>query len=524
MIAVALAAVCGCSGREQVTFDCVITGGTIVDGTENPRYRSDIGIRGGKIEKIGEISSDAGALIIDASGKIVAPGFIDIHTHADGRILKDRTAHNFVMQGVTTVVGGNCGGGGMNLKDMFADIESNSTALNIGVLVGHNSVRSKVMGNEGREPTDGELEAMKRIVEEEMLAGALGLSTGLKYRPGVYAKTDEVVELAKVAARYGGFYASHLRDEGLKFFEAIDEALLIGERAGIPVQLSHHKAVGKDMWGASETSLGKIEDARARGIDVTADQYAYTATFTGIAILFPEWALEGDREAINARLNDPGTHRRIVAGIVENIRHDRGGGDIGNVTIASCAHDNSLEGKNLAEILEMKGRELTETNAAELLIELYEDGGASAVYHCLSEEDVVRIMRHPLVMHASDASITEFDRGEVHPRNYGNFPRILGYYVRDEGILTLEEAVRKMTSFPASRIGARSRGMVSEECFADLVVFDPETIADTATWTEPHSYPEGIEYVLVNGAVVVDRGVLTDRLPGKVVYGPGKER
>ena len=511
-----------CTVEKPASYDIVIRSGLIVDGSGNVGYSGDIGIVGDIIARVGDIPEDSDALVVDASGKMVTPGFIDIHTHADGGILDDRTAHNFIAQGVTTVVGGNCGGSRLNLRDFFADIESEGTALNIGILVGHNSVRSKVMGNEGREPTSGELDSMKAIIAEEMEAGALGLSTGLKYRPGVYAKTDEVVELAKVAARYGGFYASHLRDEGLGFYKAVEEAIDVGRRAGIPVQLSHHKAVGADMWGATERTLAMIDDACASGLDVTADQYAYRATSTGIGILFPAWSLEGNADEIRTRLSDPATRKKVIDGIVDNIRHDRGGNDIRNVAISSCGYDRSFEGKNLAEILAMKGREPTMENAAVLLIEINGQGGASAVFHCLSEDDVTRVMKHPRVMHGSDASITEFGSGAVHPRNYGNFPRVLGRYVREQKVLALEEAIRKMTSLPASRIGAADRGRIDEGMAADIVIFDPERIQDTATYTDPHRYPEGIDCVMVNGVIVVKEGEITGKLPGRVIYGPGK--
>lgn len=518
-----LFAVTACSEKDSMTYDYIIRGGTIIDGSGTARYTADIGITGDTITAIGTISADRGSIVIDASGKIVAPGFIDIHTHADAHIVDDRSAHNFVMQGVTTVVGGNCGGGRTELGDFFAKLEAEGIALNLGMLIGHNSVRSQVMGNEGRVSTEQELSDMKAIVEKAMKAGALGLSSGLKYRPGIYADTGEVVALAQVISRYGGFYATHLRDEGLKFFDAITEALEIGEHANIPVQLSHHKVVGTDMWGASVRSLAMIEEARGRGLDVTTDQYAYTATSTGIAILFPGWALEGTKEEIEDRLDNPGTRKKIIDGLVNNIRHDRGGNDIRNITITTWSEESLYEGKNLAEILEMRDREPTMEHAAELIIDLYRNGRTSAVYHCLSEEDVTRIMRHPMVMHGSDAGITEFGRGAVHPRNYGNFPRILGHYVRELNVLTLEEAIRKMTSFPAKRIGALKRGRLAVGNAADIVVFDPDTIADRATWIKPHQYPNGIDYVMVNGEIVVNHGTQTGKRPGRIQYGPGRE-
>lgn len=509
--------------EDMPEFSLVIKNGIIVDGTGNPWFRGDIGISGDKIVKIGRISEKKGTTVIDASGKIVTPGFIDIHSHGERQILADRTAHNLITQGATTIIGGNCGGSPLDLAKFFAQFESQGAALNVGVLVGHNTIRRKVMGNSGRKPREKELEEMKKLVEEAMKAGALGLSTGLKYRPGIYAKTEEVVALARVASKYGGFYATHLRDEGLELFKAMDEAIRIGEEAKIPVQMSHHKAAGVDMWGQSKKSLQKIEDARARGLDVTTDQHPYPATFTTCTIIFPAWALEGRPSDIKKRLNNPETRQKVVEGIVRNIIHDRGGNDIQNIMIAVFPQDTSLEGKNLKEILVLRGEEPTKTNAAELLIDLYEKGRASCVFFCLSMEDVVRIMQHPLTMHGSDAGNAGWNKGKVHPRHYGHFPRIIALHVRDRGDLSLEEAVRKMTSMPAARIGCRDRGILSEGKYADIVIFDLNKIQDKATFVDPHQYPEGIDYVLVNGETVVDHGKITGKLPGRILYGPGKE-
>ncbi|MFC1564981.1 amidohydrolase family protein, partial [candidate division KSB1 bacterium] len=505
-------------------YDYVIKNGKIVDGTGNPWYKADVGIKGDRIVKIGNISLGEGNKIIDAAGKIVCPGFIDMHSHAERQMLQDPAVHNMITQGNTTIIGGNCGGSQLDLDRFFKAVERKGSSINMGSLIGHNTIRSRVMRNEGREPTDEELEEMKRYVEKGMQDGALGFSTGLKYRPGVYSKMEEVIELAKVAAGYGGFYATHLRDEGLKLFESMDEAIRIGEEAGIPVQLSHHKAAGADMWGQTVNSLKKMEEARERGIDVTTDLHPYPATFTTAAILFPAWALEGSAEDINARMSDPETKKKIVDGIVYNIIHDRGGNDIKNVTVAVHPADRSLEGMNLHEILVKKGRATTMEDAAELLIELLlTDGGTSCAYHCLSMDDIVRILQHPLSMYGSDAGNAFMDVGKVHPRHYGHFPRIIAQHVRERGDLKLEYAIKKMTSFPAQKAGIRDRGQISEGKFADIVIFDYDKIQDKATFIDPHQYCEGIDYVMVNGDIVVDHGELTGKLPGKVIYGPGKK-
>ncbi|MCP4725566.1 MAG: D-aminoacylase, partial [bacterium] len=505
-------------------YDYVIKNGKVVDGTGNPWYIADIGISGDKIVKIGRIEAGEEDNIIDASGKIVCPGFIDMHSHAERQILRDPTVHNMITQGNTTIVGGNCGGSQLDLERFFSAFEKKGASMNMGSLIGHNTIRRRIMRNEGREPTREELEKMKEYVEKGMQDGALGFSTGLKYRPGVYSKTGEIIELAKVASEYGGFYASHLRDEGLQLFESMDEAIRIGEEADIPVQMSHHKAAGADMWGQTINSLKKMVEARERGIEVTTDLHPYPATFTTAAILFPAWALEGSAEDINSRLNDPETRKRVIDGIVNNIIHDRGGNDIKNVTVAVHKADRSLEGLNLHEILVKKGRGTTMEDAAELLIELLmSDGGASCAYHCLSMNDIVRILQHPLSMYGSDAGNASMDVGKVHPRHYGHFPRIIAYHVRERGDLELEYAIKKMTSFPAAKAGIRNRGLLSEGKFADIVIFDYDRIQDKATFVDPHQYCEGIDYVMVNGEIVVDHGELTGKLPGKVIYGPGKK-
>ena len=506
-----------CATAEK-PYDVVIQNGRIFDGTGNPWYYGDIGIRGNTIATIGDILPDQGNRIIDADGKAVAPGFIDIHTHTDG-ILEDPSAHNYILQGVTTVVDGNCGGSPINLAKHFSTLESMDIALNYATFIGQNSIRSKVMGSADRPPTSEELDTMKKLVEDSMKAGAVGMSNGLKYKPAVFAATDEVVELAKVAARYGGFYATHMRSEGETVIESVKEAIEIGEKAGIPVQISHFKALSVERWGASVEMLRLIDDARRRGIDVKADQYPYTASSTGLSVLLPPWALEGD--GWKEKIKDTAQKEKIKEDIIYAIVHERAGDDLNRIQISRYAADTSLEGMGLGDILEKKGRKTTPENAADLVLELLLEGSASAIYHTLSEDDVERIMRHPAVMHASDGSITETDVGVPHPRCYGTFPRVLARYVREKGIITLEEAVRKMTSLPARRIGADNTGTITPGKRADIVIFDPETIADTATFEDPHSYPLGIDYVLVNGVIVADHGEITGAMPGRIIYGPG---
>jgi len=508
-----------CGNRD---YDVVIKNGKIIDGTGSPYYYADIGIAGGKIKKIGTIEAVKGERIIKADNLIVSPGFIDVHTHCDRGILDDPIVHNYIKQGVTTVVGGNCGGSPLDFEHFFAEIKRKGVSLNIGVLIGHNTIREEVMGSEDRVPSVEELQEMKELIDRAMKAGALGLSTGLKYTPGAYADTGEVIELAKVAARHGGFYATHLREEGLGVVEAVKEAITIGERAKIPVLLSHHKIMSIDKWGESVHTLELIDDARRRGIDVKADQYPYPATSTGLTVLFPTWSLEGGREKLLEKLKDNSQREAIKEYITYSIVHDRGGPDLDNISIASCPFDSTMEGLTIKEILERKKQPATIENAAILIMEMIKEGNVSAIYTCLSDEDIERIMRHPAVMHASDGSVVQIGEGSPHPRNFGTFPRVLARYVRDKHVLTLEEAVRKMTSLPASMIGAETRGILKKGLWADIVIFDPETIRDKATFHNPHQYPEGIFYVIVNGIPVIKEGEITEDLPGNVLYGPGR--
>lgn len=505
-------------------FDIIILNGQIIDGTGNPRYRADLGIKRGKIVEIGNLETKKSKKIINAKGLIVVPGFIDIHTHAEGKILEIPSVENYIRQGVTTVVGGNCGGSPYPIGEFLKKVEDTDIALNLALLVGHNTIRQKVMGIENREPTAEELDEMKKMVAQAMQEGAVGLSTGLKYVPGVYAKTGEVVELAKVAASYGGFYATHMRDEGLGLIESVQEAIEIGRKAKIPVQISHHKVVGKTMWGSSVKTLQLVDEAVNSGLDVSLDQYPYTATSTGLTVVFPAWALEGGQEKIRQRLDNPVLREKIKKGIIHNILYDRGGGDPASIVISSYPADTTLEGKNIAEITCMRAKNATLANAAETIMDLQNTAGGQAIYHCLIEEDLVRIMKHPRVMHASDGATVEFGKAKPHPRNYGTFPRILAHYVRDEKVISLVEAIRKMTSLPARRLKLRHRGMLKKGMWADLVIFNPQTVLDRATWIQPHQYPIGIPYVVVNGEVVLDKGKLTRIFAGKVLYGSGKDK
>jgi dihydroorotase/N-acyl-D-amino-acid deacylase len=384
-------------------------------------------------------------------------------------------------------------------------------------MVGHNTVRGDVLGLEDRAPTPAELDRMKEMIAKGMEDGAWGISTGLKYLPGAFAELDEIVALSEVAARRGGFYTSHLREEGLGLLESVAEALEIGARADIPVVLTHHKVVGQPMWGSSARTLAMVDSARAAGTDAMIDQYPYTASHSGITILVPAWAMEGGTDQLLRRVDDPALADSILAGIELNIVNDRGGNDLRRVQFSRVSWDESLEGKTLHDWAVRDGLDPTPATGARLVIEAVRRGGANGIYHAMSEDDVAAIMQHPQTMIASDGRLVELGDGHPHPRWYGTFPRVLGHYAREEGVLTLEQAVRKMTAMPAARIGLRERGQIRQGWHADLVVFDPETVIDRATFAEPHQYPVGIEWVVVNGRVAVADGEFRDARAGRVL-------
>jgi N-acyl-D-aspartate/D-glutamate deacylase len=503
----------------QETFDLVIKGGKVIDGCGNPWFRADIAIIGDRIVKIGYISASNADNVINATDMIITPGFIDIHTHCDRGLLDIPTADNYLRQGVTTVIGGNCGGSQWPIGKFLNDLKKQGISLNFATLVGHNTIRREVMRMENREPTPQELKRMKDMVSQAMRRGAIGISTGLKYLPGAYSKTEEVIELAKVAASYGGLYATHMRDEGKDIIESIKETIRIGREANIQVQISHHKIINPQREGMSNETLNLIQQARNEGIEITLDQYPYSATSTGISVLFPPWCMEGGKDKFVQRLQQPETRKKIEEEIVNNILYDRGGGDPQNIVISSCEFNPSLEGKSLAQILEDRGEEPTAENAADLAIELQLQGGANALYHCLQNDDIRHIMASPLVMVASDGGICQSDVGMPHPRNYGTFPRSLSFYVRQEGVLSLENAIRKMTSLPAQTLKLNKRGKLIEGFYADITIFDYDKVKDTATWQNPHQYPIGIEWVIVNGKIVVSKGKHYGIFPGQVLSG-----
>jgi len=511
---------CRIFAQQAAGFDVLITGGRVVDGTGAPWYRADVGIRGDRVAAIGLLEDAQAVLRLDARGLVVAPGFIDIHTHARRGIFHTPSAENYVRQGVTTLIEGQDGSSPLPLGEFLRKVAALPPAVNFAMLAGQGSIREAVMGRENRPAAPQEIERMKQLVRQAMYEGAFGLSTGLFYVPGNYTPTEEVIALAREAGRLGGIHISHMRDEAAGILDSVRETIRIGEEGGLPTQLTHHKIVGAGNWGRSRDTLRLVEEARARGVDVTIDQYPYTASSTASSALIPQWAQAGGRKVLLERLRDAGLRARIKAEVVKRIREDRGGGHPKNVVFANCAFDPALAGKNLAELTQQRGREPTPEDAAEVLLEIEERGGCQTIYHAIAEEDVERIMRSPFTMVASDGEIPAFGEGAPHPRSYGTFARVLGRYVRERKLLSLEEAIHKMTSFPAARLGLHDRGLLKPGMYADVVVFDPATVTDRATFTAPHQYAEGFRYVLVNGKPVLLDGRMTAERPGRVLYGP----
>lgn len=476
-------------------FDLIIRGGRVVDGTGAPAFEGDLAVSDGKIGAVGRIDGEA-ARVIDAAGLTVTPGFVDVHSHDDIALINMPGMDFKAAQGVTTVICGNCGAGAApanetlrmfyrrgvegilgpvaewawtSLPEFYETVRAAKPSVNAAFLVPHGALRVAAMGPENRSPTGAELGRMKAFLAEGMAAGAVGMSTGLIYAPGAFAQTDELIELARVVAQYGGIYATHMRDEAAHLLDAIEEAVRIGETAGVPVQISHHKASGRHNWGKTAESVPVIDSARSRGLDVTTDAYPYTAASTALAAIAPRGRL--------VREMDP---------------HD--------VMVASVKHQHQYEGKRLDEIASMMDLPVEEATSR-LLRE--EENTPSAIMFIMDEGDVRRVLQHNVCMIGSDGLPTS---GKPHPRLYGTFPRVLGRYVRDEGLMSFEEGVRRMTSLPAKKFRLGDRGEIRVGAWADLVVLDPAAVADLATYEEPRQYPRGMPYVIVNGQVVVDEG------------------
>ena len=510
------------SFSQKAVCDLLIKNGKIIDGTGNSWYYADLAIKDGRIIAIGRLDSFYATRSIDVGRQIVAPGFIDVHTHIEGDEVKNPEASNFIYDGVTTVVTGNCGSSEIPLRNYFKMIDSLHLSVNVASLVGHGSIREQVMGRVNRLPTTEEMNKMKLLVDEAMQDGALGLSTGLIYIPGTFSKTDELITLAAVTVPYGGVYTSHIRDEGDSVVQAVKEAIQIGRVNKMPVQISHYKISGQHNWGRSKETIPLVIQAREEGIDVTIDQYPYTASSTSLSTLFPEELLADGKDSVNARLQRPEIRKKTVEHLLARLSK-RKLTHFNYTVIASYEYDSTLNGLSIEQAnLKMK-RKHTAVQEAELIIDMMLNGGAGMVFHGISEDDVKNIMQYPYNMIASDASIRVMNEGHPHPRGYGTNARVLSKYVREEKIISLEEAVRRMTSLPALKFNLNDRGLLRPGMAADIVVFDPLQVKDLSTFENPHQYTKGFSYVVVNGKLTLDQGMHTGIRAGKVLKGIGNK-
>ncbi len=500
-------------------FDVVIINGRIVDGTGNPWYRADIGIKNGEIVFIGRFDSgllDRTTIVIDAGDQVVSPGFIDVHTHIEQDEIRNPTADNFIYDGVTTVITGNCGDSHVDIDNYFRLLDSLKMSVNVATLIGHNDVRKQVMGTENRLAREAELKQMEALVEKAMKDGAVGLSTGLIYVPGTFAPSDEIIRLAQVAARYEGIYATHMRNESDSVVEAINESLMISKAAKIPLQISHFKVGGQPVPGKSRRTLAMIVAAREEGIDVTIDQYPYTASSTSLSSLLPSEILTGNADSIRIRLSNSTLRKAVISTMLRKLKQ-RGKAHYDFAVVTRYAFDSTLNGKSIAQINKLKKRPHTAEKEAETILEMMIHGGAGMVFHGMWEEDIRNIIKYPFNMIGSDASIRVFGEGHPHPRGYGSNARFLAKYVRETNLVSLEEGVRRMTSLPANRFSLGRRGLIAKGYVADIVVFDDNTIQDNSTYEKPHAYSSGISTVLVNGRLVIRDSKHTGARPGTVV-------
>jgi N-acyl-D-amino-acid deacylase len=512
-------------------YDVVIRNGRVLDGAGNPWIIADVAIDKGRFAKIGKIAG-RGRQEIDAGGRYVSPGWIDVMDQSGWVLPRNGLAENKVRMGVTTAIGGEGGTPvpAEKIPEYFAGLEKSGISVNFGSYFSETQARVAVLGMAAREPTAEELEKMKAIMETAMRGGAMGMTTALIYPPSSYAKTEELIEMAKVAAKYGGVYASHIRGEGKELVESVAEAIRIGERAGLPVEIFHLKAAYQPGWGVLMREVGKlIDQSRARNVDVAADLYLYTAGGTGLEATIPSWAFEGGRETLLQRLGDPETRARLKREIATgspgwwNIIEAAGGWD-GVVMVNARNTDNArFNGKTMTQIAKEWGKEPADA-AFDLVAQ--GQGRVMAIYHMMSEQDIETALRFPWTSIGSDAGAAikageQDELGLPHPRSYGNFPRLIARYVRERRVLTLEEAIRKMTSWPATRMRLASRGVIKEGNWADVTIFDLATLSDNATYDDPTRSPSGIDWVLVNGVVVIDHGRHTGARPGQVLRGPG---
>jgi len=523
-------------------FDVIIENGRIIDGAGNPWFKTDLGVKDGRIAAVCDLKDREGERRIDARGLMVCPGFIDIHCHSDALLFVEPKEKGKILQGVTTETIGNCGMSAVpvverNLEllkkyvsSIFArieldwnwrsvgefldNVERRRTITNIAALVGHGTIRISTMGFDNREPNARELENMKKMVAESLEEGAFGMSSGLIYPPGLFSRTPEMVELCKVVARMGGVYTTHMRGETDAVIDSVMESILVGEQSDVAVEISHHKTAGRDNWGKSSQTLGLIDEARQRGLDVTCDVYPYIAASTILGALLPPWVHEGGVDKLLERLQVAENRQRIsdemTSGLPGWENYVKASG-WENIIVASCGRNKDCEGRSIVDIAASMGTTPADA-VCDLMIE--ERADVLMVFFMMCEDDVTRIMKHPAAMIASDAIPSA---GKPHPRYFGTFPRVLAKYVREDKVLSLPEAVRKMTSMPAQRLGIRDRGLLKEGMWADITIFDPDSVEDKASYMNPQQYAIGIEYVLVNGQVAVEGGKYTGALAGKVL-------
>lgn len=511
----------GQSRGDELAFDLLIQNARVVDGTGNAWFRGDVGIRDGVINLVGHGDPSQAEEVWDADDRVVSPGFIDVHTHVESRgrrggLVATPRADNFLLDGVTTIVTGNCGGSVLDVEAWFDNLDKLGLGINVATLIGHNSIRRQVMGEVNRQARPEELEHMQSLVDEAMKQGAVGLSTGLLYVPGTYASTEEVIELARASARHGGIYASHIREQGAKLFESIDEAVRIGREASLPVQISHFKIKGKKRWGTIGRAIEHVDRYRREGIDVVIDAYPYDRASTNLGVNLPSWALSDGPDAVAKRLAD----RELRARILKEMRaklDDQGFENFSFATVASYRPNPAWEGKTISEINLERGGEPTLAAELQTVLHMVEAGGASMIYHYMSDEDVETIYQYPYAGVASDGGVRVFGQGKPHPRSYGTNARVIARYVREKKTLRLEDALRRMSSLPAQMFGFRDRGVIRVGAAADLVVFDPEGVSDKATFADPHQYSEGFDLVVVNGEPMVRDGELTESRPGKTL-------
>ena len=559
-LAAALVALTGISslcviqlGAQEPPYDLLISNGHIVDGSGSPWFTGSIAVKDGKIADVGRLGNATAKRVIDARGLVVAPGFIDLHSHSDFTLLVDGLGQSKVRQGVTTEILGEDSSAGpvlgplapefdqgllrysltrdwTTLGDYFARVERQGISLNIASYVGSGQVRAAVLGNVDRAPTAAEFEQMEKLVDQAMRDGAIGLSSGLIYPPNLFAQTSELIALSKVTAKCGGIYTSHIRGEGSHWKKSVDAAIEISEKAGLPAHILHFKIDGHANWGQMAEQVREVQAARDRGVDITADQYPYIAAMTGLEMCIPPKLLEGTSEDVVKRLKDPKVREQIRQAISTGLpgwedNEVKSVGGWHGVLVASLQkpENKKYEGKRMDEVAKMMGRDPVDA-LSDLLVS--EGGSAEAIYFSMGEADVEWAMKQPWVGIGSDGSAVNPEMtfvGKPHPRFYGTFPRVLGVYVREKNVLTLPDAVRKMTSLPAAITGLSDRGLLRPGMAADITLFDPQTVKDKATFENPLQYPVGIPYVIVNGVVVIDQDQHTGAKPGRVLRGRGRK-